>query len=85
MHILLLIKLVSVCTYWYYARIHEKAVRSDLSTQMKKSHPWRITYYELLFQCYLFELGGFVRFFLWFLPFLWTLALISAFLLFPII
>ena len=45
-------------------RLYEKAVRWDLYIQMKKPLLCRITYCELLFQCYLLVSGNFDRFFL---------------------
>ena len=54
-----------MCTYtkvnYAITRIHEKAVRSDLPKRMKKSLHYQITYYQLLFQCYLLVLGSFVK------------------------
>ena len=50
---------------------------SDLSKQIKKPFIWRITCYELLFQCYLFVLARFVRIFYDFYFFNFGLALIS--------
>ena len=43
-------------------RIHEKAFRSDLSTQIKNFH---LTDYllRIIFSCHLFVLSNFVRFF----------------------
>ena len=44
-------------------RIHEKAFRSDLSTQIKKTSFLTNYLLRITFCCYLFVLGSFVTFF----------------------
>ena len=45
--------------------IPEKAFRSDLSTQIKKTSPLTNYLLGITFSCYLFVLGSFVTFLLW--------------------
>ena len=49
--------------YAINSRIHEKAYRPDLSTQIRNTSPLTNYFLQITFFCYLFELDSLISFF----------------------